>query len=107
MNIPDELKDINWKIMPVEAIRACARVMEIAAPKKGDHWKTREGRKYSCQLGHATTHQLNFEAGHDWDDDGESNLAHEACRIMLALQHQLQGTAIDDRQAMYRVAKMN
>jgi hypothetical protein len=54
------------------------------------------------QLGHAVEHRLSFMSGQDIDQsDNESNLAHMACRDLLALNHQINKTAIDDRPARY------
>lgn len=101
-DIPEEIKNLPWDIMPVEAIKAVGRVMAKAQPEKGNHWKeTEEGRSYMHQLGHAVEHRLSFLSGEDIDtSDNESNLAHMACRDLLALDHQLNGTAIDDRRPM-------
>jgi hypothetical protein len=86
-------------LIPVGAMEAVARVMELGAKKYGPYnWRSKAVKKM-VYANAALRHLFAWIGGQDKDpESGQSHMAHVAACMLLVLDAETQGKAIDDRE---------
>lgn len=86
-------------LIPVAAMESVARVMELGAKKYGPYnWRTKKVKK--LVYAHAALrHLFAWIGGQSIDpESGQSHMAHVAACMMIVLDAEATGNAIDDRE---------